>query len=121
MFGLGRVAAFATVILTAAILVLAIFLFFHLAPPSVITMTSGPPGSAFESNAVKYAKILQRNGVKVRILPSEGSQENLQRLNDKAVNVEVGFVQGGVSNEVNSGEVVSLGSIAYEPLLVFYR
>ena len=121
IFGLSRVAAIASLMVTAGILVLAIFLFIRLAPPKVITITSGPTGSVFESNAVKYANILQRNHVTLRILPSEGSKENLQRLNDMSVNVDVGFVQGGVSNEVNSGKIVSLGSITYEPLLVFYR
>lgn len=113
--------AITSLIATAGIVVLAIFLFIRLAPPHVITITSGPSGSAFESNAVKYAKILQRNRVTLRILPSEGSKENLQRLNDLSVDVDVGFVQGGVSNEVNSGKIDSLGSVSYEPLLVFYR
>jgi hypothetical protein len=35
--------------------------------------------------------------------------------------VDIGFVQGGISNAPKSKEVVSLGSVAYEPLFVFYR
>jgi len=114
-------AATITLLIIAGIVVIAVFWFFRLAPPSVITITSGPPGSAFETNAFKYKNILSRNGVTLRILPSQGSQENLQRLHNMSVNVDIGFVQGGISNAIDSGKVVSLGSVSYEPLLIFYR
>jgi hypothetical protein len=70
---------------------------------------------------MKYRKILMRNaGVELKILPSGGSAENLQRLNDPKSGVDVAFVQGGISNESTSDNVVSLGSLYYEPMLVFY-
>src|SRR6266536_5652490 len=52
------------------------------APPDTIIITSGPEGSIGQTTAEKYRKILVRNGVKLEILPSEGSLENLQRLAD---------------------------------------
>src|SRR5476651_1697257 len=51
-------------------------------PPSTITITAGIEGSMFSTTAQRYQKILARNGVKLQILPSEGSLQNLQRLND---------------------------------------
>ena len=66
-------------------------------------------------------KILARNGVKLKILPSQGSLENLKRLLDPSFRVDIGFVQGGVAGGLNIDKLVSLGSISYEPLLVFYR
>ena len=57
----------------------------------------------------------------LRILPSQGSLENLERLENPAIRVDAGFVQGGVARGTNTQNLVSLGSIAYEPLLVFYR
>ena len=118
---MSRWAAVGTVFLIGGILLFAMFWFFHLAPPGSITITTGTEGSVFQSNAVKYSRILLRNGVQLRVLPSEGSAENLQRLNDPKVAVDIGFVQGGVTNAAKSEKVVSLGSISYEPLLVFYR
>ncbi|MDB6111262.1 MAG: hypothetical protein JWR69_3012 [Pedosphaera sp.] len=120
-FGLSRTLALATVLLTTLVLVSALFWFFHSAPPHTITITGGPPGSAFETNAWKYSRILASNGVTLRILPSQGSLENLQRLQDPSFHVDIGFVQGGVSNPTNSGKLVSLGSVSYQPLMVFYR
>jgi TRAP-type uncharacterized transport system substrate-binding protein len=64
---------------------------------------------------------LARNGVTLKVLPSEGSLENLERLQNPRFKVDVGFVQGGVSNGPPRSELVSLGSVAYQPLWVFYR
>jgi TRAP-type uncharacterized transport system substrate-binding protein len=121
MFGLSRALALLVIILSVSVLVLAIYWFFHSAPPRVLTITAGPDGSAFQTNAQKYSAILASNGVTLRILPSQGSEENLKRLNDPSFQVDVGFVQGGVTNDLSTSKLVSLGSISYEPLLIFYR
>ena len=121
IFGLGRAAALSTVISILVVLVLGIFLFFYLAPPNTITIISGPEGSTFRKTAERYAKILQRSGVTLRILPSEGSVENIKRLADHSSKVDVGFVQGGVHNGIKTDELVSLGSLSYAPIFVFYR
>jgi TRAP-type uncharacterized transport system substrate-binding protein len=91
------------------------------APPDTVTMTSGPDDSMFRIAADKYRSILARNGVTLKILPSQGSLENLQRLNDRSSEVDIGFVQGGISPGVQMERVMSLGSVFYEPLAIFYR
>jgi len=121
VFGLGRAAALSAMAAILAVIALGAFLFFYLAPPSTITIISGPEGSTFRKTAEKYAQILQRNGVKLRILPSEGSGDNIKKLADPLSNVDIGFVQSGVYNGVKTDKLVSLGSISYQPLFVFYR
>jgi hypothetical protein len=95
--------------------------FMHPAPPSTIVMTTGADGSMFQVYADRYAKILARQGVKLRMLPSQGSLENLKRLSDPQVKVDVGFVQGGIASMGDANSLVSLGSVFYVPVLVFYR
>jgi TRAP-type uncharacterized transport system substrate-binding protein len=108
-------------VLITAIVIGAAYWYVRPAPPGVITIISGPPDSVFRRTAEKYRKILARNGVNLRILPSEGSLENLEKLNDPSFRVDVGFVQGGVATAVSAGKLVSLGSVFHEPLVVFYR
>jgi len=91
------------------------------APPDTIVMTSGAEGSMFQVYAGRYAKILARQGVTLKILPSQGSLENLKRLSDEQFPVDVGFVQGGIASLGDANELVSLGSVFYVPVLVFYR
>src|SRR5205814_5873512 len=95
--------------------------FMQPAPPDTIVMTSGAEGSMFQVYAGRYAKILARQGVTLKILPSQGSLENLKRLSDEQFPVDVGFVQGGIASLGDANELVSLGSVFYVPVLVFYR
>jgi TRAP-type uncharacterized transport system substrate-binding protein len=90
-------------------------------PPSTIVMTAGADGSMFRNYAERYRKILARNRIKLEILPSRGSVENLKRLADPKQAVDIGFVQGGLPADLRSDDLVSLGSLFYEPLFVLYR
>lgn len=121
-FGLGPGTTIAAVVFTAVVLVIAIFWFIYSAPPDTIIITSGDEGSLFQRNAKKYAAILEQKGVKLKILPSEGSLENLRRLQDPKFMVDVGFVQSGmVARGEKVDRLVSLGSVSYEPLYLFCR
>ncbi|HTH59912.1 MAG TPA: TAXI family TRAP transporter solute-binding subunit [Paraburkholderia sp.] len=90
------------------------------APPRTLTISAGPKGSTFWNAAEQYRGILARNGIVLNVLESEGSAQNLQRLADPDASVDVGFVQDGTASKVPDN-LVSLGSVAYVPLAVFYR
>ena len=91
------------------------------AVPHSLTITAGAKGSAFYQTAEEYRDILARNGVKLEILVSHGAEENLNRLDTPAFHADVGFVQSGLADEKEIEGLVSLGSIYYEPIWVFYR
>ena len=120
-FGLGRGAAWSAVIMISLVMLSGAFFFVHSAPPKHMTITSGPIGSTFHTNAEKYRVILARKHVKLNVLPSRGSLENIQRLSDPSSHVDVGFVQGGPTNGLDVSHLFSLGSISYQPLMIFYR
>jgi TRAP transporter TAXI family solute receptor len=90
-------------------------------PPRTVTMTTGGEGGAYHELGKRYREILARSGVKVRLLASEGGIENLRRLSDPRSGVSVGFVQGGATGDSDRTDLVSLGTVAYEPLWFFYR
>ncbi len=121
IFGLGRAAALSAALLVSLVTIGAVFWFFYSAPPRTLIITSGPEGSIFRMNADKYRVILARSGVTVKVLPSQGSLENLKRLADPSFKADIGFVQGGVAEGLAVDKLASLGSVSYEPLLVFYR
>jgi len=108
-------------VLICAAAVWVAFHFVRPAPPDTIVITSGPEGSQFHRSAERYQKVLERSGINLKILPSLGALENLKRLNDPDFEVDVGFVQGGLAGGENTDELVSLGSVFYEPVAVFYR
>jgi TRAP-type uncharacterized transport system substrate-binding protein len=108
----------------ALLLALAFWIAYHYvqpAPPGTIAMASGRPGTIFYANAERYRTALARQGIKVELVPTEGSLSNLKLLADPKSRVDVGFVQGGLSRLGEPEKVVSLGSVFYAPVAVFYR
>ncbi|HSI43989.1 MAG TPA: TAXI family TRAP transporter solute-binding subunit [Methylotenera sp.] len=104
-----------------AILCVVLLTFINTAAPTSLTMAAGEDGSVYQKYALKYQKILARQGVTLTIIPSNGSIENLNKLTNKQVKVDVGFVQSGVSQDIKIDKLMSLGSVAYQPIFVFYR
>jgi TRAP transporter TAXI family solute receptor len=112
---------------------LAIFLALHVggpAPPRSITIATGPKGSNFQSIAGRYAQFLKRNGVELKMVETTGSVDNLKRLSDPKSHIDIALVQSGVtvttpqsglSDADDSSDLVSLGSVFYQPLSIFYR
>jgi len=109
------------VLLFIALVVGVSFRFVSPAPLDTIVFASGPEGSSFRTTADKYRKIIERSGVKVKILTSQGGLDNLQKLANPGTNVDVGFVQGGLTDGVNIEGLKSLGSLFTQPLIIFYR
>jgi hypothetical protein len=91
------------------------------APPTHIRLISGSTGSSYRTLAERYKKIIEAHGVKVEIVASEGALDNLERLADPKAKIDVGFVQGGLSDGVDISHVVSLGTVFTQPLMVYYR
>ncbi len=109
----------AVVLCVAAILVALHFV--RPAPPNSLTLSAGPAGSTFHTVAEQYQKILKRNGIDLKIMESAGSIENLNRLTDQTSGVDVALVQSGVTGSGDISDLVSLGSMFYQPVIIFYR
>jgi TRAP-type uncharacterized transport system substrate-binding protein len=90
-------------------------------PPRTVIMATGAEGGANYELGVRYREILAQSGVKLQLLPTTGSLENLARLRDPKSGVGVGFIQAGITTKKESPELESLGTIFYEPLWLFYR
>jgi TRAP transporter TAXI family solute receptor len=109
-----------TIVLIGALCVLA-YVIVDPAPPRHMSLATGQENSAYEAFGKKYAAALAKDGIKVTMSRSLGSQENLQRLNDNKV--DAAFVQSGSTNEAEAQRegLVSLGSLFTEPVWLFLR
>ena len=90
-------------------------------PPDTIVMTTGSADGAYHGFALRYQAILKQHGVKLELRPSSGALENLDQLKDPNSGVDVGFVQTGLAKPGRNDSLVSLGSLFYEPVWIFYR
>src|SRR5262245_33238487 len=120
-------------LLLAAILLLGANYVLKPTPPKRVVMATGSDQGAYAAFGKRYAEELKRFGVHVELRNTAGSRENLRLLRDGQKDVDIAFVQGGASESVRvrqdegkdkedeSVPLVSLGSMFYEPVWIFYR
>src|SRR5689334_23283843 len=67
LFGIGTTFTISASLITIAIVTVGLFLFMQSAPPTTIIITSGPEGSVFQTNAIRYATFLARHGIRTKV------------------------------------------------------
>ncbi len=119
-----RLVAGVLVAVLAAIGVWALIRFLSPDPPRTVRMSTGAPDGAYHQFALKYQRLLRDNGITLELLPSSGSVENLQRLNDGKASV--GLVQGGLGfltvdplSDIENTPLRSLATVTHEPVWIF--
>jgi len=120
------------IVLTVALLAVAYWVL-DPTPPKKVVLATGTEQGAYAEFGKRYAQILKTYGVTVELRATAGAAENLRLLRDPKSGVDIAFVQGGagershrqanavaVEDDDEVGEV-SLGSLFYEPVWLFYR
>ena len=103
-------------------------------PPAKVVLATGTEQGAYAAFGARYAEVLKSYGVTVELRSTQGSGENLRLLRDGKSGVDIAFVQGGSgersrkeatavapADDADEAGLVSLGSLFYEPLWLFYR
>ncbi len=94
-------------------------------PPSRLVISAGIADGAYHAFAQKYAKALSARGIRVQVLGSEGSAQNLQRIGSPTPQADLAFVQGGFGWSAfdappeAQGRVLTLATVDFEGLWLF--
>lgn len=114
------------VLLLAFALLAAAYWWLDPQPPRTVTLATGPAGSAYAEFGQRYVQALAKDGIRVRLLHTDGPAANLRALREG--DADVAFVRGGsdtygdAEDDGNANEgILSLGALFYEPLWIFYR
>jgi TRAP-type uncharacterized transport system substrate-binding protein len=89
------------------------------APPSQLIIATSPKGEHYHVLGTRYEGIIAESEVKVDLRETDGAKENLRLLNDPNSGIQVGFMQGGLSNSRLSPDLVSLGRIDHQIFWLF--
>src|SRR5215475_14378068 len=114
------ISSIAIVILTA-VLTWLMFALFRPTPPRSVTMAIDPEGSFNAEVAKRYRELLAHDGIDLKLLRSTGAAENVALLQDPKSAVSIAIVSSGITNEHKSPDLISLGTLFYEPLWGFSR
>ena len=83
-------------------------------------MATAFKGASFEYYGRQYRDIFARSNVKLELLETAGSVENVALLQDPKSGVQITFVTGGVSDGKHAPGVLSLGTVYNQPYWIFY-
>jgi TRAP-type uncharacterized transport system substrate-binding protein len=112
--------SFALVAFTA-LLIWLVFAVFQPTPPRSVTMAIDPEGSFNAQVAHHYQALLARDGIELKLVPSKGAVESVALLRDPQSRVSIAIIPSGITNAQESPELISLGTLYYEPLWGFTR
>ncbi|NVO06704.1 MAG: ABC transporter substrate-binding protein, partial [Rhodoferax sp.] len=97
------------------------------APRMHVVIATGAEDSEYVDFARSYAKLLAEDGVTLEVQSSGGALDNIKRLRNPDDAARIAFLQDGLGDTEESRasesevDLVSLGSVSYEPIWVFYR
>ncbi|WP_029132312.1 TAXI family TRAP transporter solute-binding subunit [Sedimenticola selenatireducens] len=90
------------------------------APPDHIRLASGQPDGAYYLFGQQYQQRLLEEKIHLEVLTSAGSIDNIGRLTRGEV--DAALIQGGTTGDTpGEASLLSLGSLYFEPIWVFYR
>lgn len=98
---------------------LALLLIINPFPPSRVTLATGQVNTTFDVLGKKYVEYFRQHGVTLELRTTTGTFENIELLKDGKVDAV--FSLGGVKFDSDDEHIVSLGSVLYMPMWLFYR
>jgi TRAP-type uncharacterized transport system substrate-binding protein len=90
-------------------------------PPKTVRIATGSQSGAYFKYSQQYAGLFAQHGIKLEIVQTAGSVENLALLKDPKRKIDIAFVQGGIAKSEDHPHLESLASVAYEPIWLFYN
>lgn len=113
--------AITTVFFAALIIVFGVLWILIPPPPKVIDMATGFPTGLYYQFGERLKTELMEEGVKLALITTGGTVDNLALLNESNSGVDFAMVQGGVADISKHPNLVSIAGMFYEPVWVWYR
>lgn len=104
-----------------AIGILAIFIYIIPTTPKSAILAIGQTGSSYGVLANKFTPLFKEHNLTLHLIETGGLVEGLKVLDDPKSKVNASFMPAGAANGVEYPNLVSLGSIQYSPIWLFYR
>lgn len=112
--------------IVTVIVLAAIFSLIVLIPPAPkeITLLTGPAGGSDHELGVSLAGYLEEEGLHVNLKTTSGAKQKLRLLASGAENTVAFlpvFMEKTLDDSTDTSRLVSLGSVSYQPMWLFYR
>lgn len=90
-------------------------------PPGKAYLATGQKGSSYFELSQKFAAFFAQHGIELELVETQGLSDGLSGLVSTDSRVNASFMTGGVATPGQYPHMVSLGSLKYSPVWLFYR
>ena len=90
-------------------------------PPKDVYLAVGQQGSVFGMLGEKFVPLFAEQGIRLHLINTPGSAASLAELADKDMQANAALMVGGIAAKGKFPNLLSLGSVEYVPLWLFYR
>ena len=106
-------------IFLACIIALAIYI--DPLPPKTAYLATGQEGSSYKTISIEFQEFFKGKGLNLELVPTTGLGEGLRGLDSNASDISASFLTAGVASGKDYPSLVSLGSVQYAPIWIFYK
>ncbi len=89
--------------------------------PKTVFLATGQQGSSYTKISDEFQIFFKKNGIKLDLVPTSGLGEGLKGLDSVTSDISASFMTAGVVSGKEYPNLVSLGSVQYAPIWIFYR
>ena len=90
-------------------------------PPKTAYLAIGQDGSSYQDIAKSYQAYFKKNNIDLELVATNGLTQGLEGLYAIDSKINASFVTVGVANQEQYPGLVSLGSVQYAPIWIFYK
>ncbi len=108
-------------LLVILITVVGIVFFINPIPPKQAFLATGQMGSSYKLLSDQIDQFFSGRGIDLVLVDTLGLNDGLDKLSDQKSPVNAAFITSGSANQKDFPDLVSLGSIQYSPVWIFYR
>lgn len=112
---------FGLISLILLIVVVGLTLYIKPFPPKSTYLATGQDGTSYQIVGENFQQSFKRRGLTLELVPTSGLIEGLKGLDSKKSNVDASFLTAGTEAAAMHPDLVSLGSIQYAPIWIFYK
>ena len=100
---------------------IALFIYVDPIPPKKAYIATGQAGSSYQMLSEKFAEYFARHGFELVLVETPGLDQGFEKLHDDKSPVNATFLTAGSVQGSDFPDLVSLGSVQFSPLWLFYR
>ena len=90
-------------------------------PPKTAYLATGQDGSSYKGIAKNFQSFFNKHGINLELISTKGLAQGLQGLHDTQSEINASFLTVGFASAKDYPDLVSLGSVQYAPIWIFYR